>query len=275
MSMINSLLYLMLTVHRQSELPSQSLIHPFSKSSFACLTSYPASWSCQDFTLEGVAQGSFLSLARPGTRYLVAAPHGGYDAGTESIVFNLFSEEDPESRFFWSQIIAQDFRGGNPSGQAHNVNRPSTLNQDTCADIPELQNSQKVYEAFRDHLKRLAPRPTVYVEIHGQSKVGLENRLEIATARISAAEASTIRQILAEELARAQITDIEIAIEPIDKIYYNAGLTKVCGSIQFVSPSPAIHLEVPLSMREGDEALLRSTLVFRAFLHRLAIEIFN
>jgi hypothetical protein len=131
-----------------------------------------------------------------------------------------------------------------------------------------------VYDAYKAHVDRLAPKPALYFEIHGQSEAGLEASLEVATERITSAEAEKVRKILNEELSRAGITGITVVIEPVDTVFFNAGQTKECGSINHVNPGPAIHTEIPRVMRDGDEAQLKSARFYRAALNRLATEVF-
>jgi hypothetical protein len=256
------------------ELPPVSLVKPFPGDTYGCKEPYQKPWACENLMVNGVAQGSYLTIQRPNARYLLAAPHGWFDAGTDAIAHSIFPATVPTGYPIWSQMIAHSFRGNAPSGLEHNVNRPSTLNNDVCTNPANLATSKMVYDAYKAHMDRLAPKPALYFEIHGQSEAGLEASLEVATERISSAEAEKVRKILNEELARAGIAGITVVIEPVDTVFFNAGQTKECGSINHVNPGPAIHTEIPRIMREGDEAQLKSAKFYRAALNRLATEVF-
>jgi hypothetical protein len=256
------------------ELPTVTLVKPFPGDTYGCKDPYQKPWACENLTLNGVAQGSFLTIQRPEAKYLLAAPHGWFDAGTDAITYSIFPAAIPAGYPVWSQMIAHSFRGNAPSGLQHNVNRPSTLTNDVCTSPANLATSKMVYDAYKAHMDRLASKPALYFEIHGQSEVGLEASLEVATERITAAEAEKVRKIFTEEMAKAGITGITIVIEPVDTVFFNAGQTKQCGSINHVAPGPAIHTEIPRVMREGDEAQLKSAKFYRAALNRLALEVF-
>jgi hypothetical protein len=256
------------------ELPAVTLVKPFPGDAYGCKEPYQKPWACENLTLNGVEQGSFLTIQRPEARYLLAAPHGWFDAGTDAITHSIFPATIPAGYPIWSQMIAHSFRGNAPAGLQHNVNRPSTLTNDVCTNPANLATSKMVYDAYKAQMERLAPKPALYFEIHGQSEVGLEASLEVATERVTAAEAEKVRKILNEELAKAGIAGITVVIEPVDTVFFNAGQTKQCGSINHVTPGPAIHTEIPRIMREGDEAQLKSAKFYRAALNRLALEVF-
>ncbi len=256
------------------EWPELTLQKPFPGDTYGCKPPYPTTWSCNNVVLNNVGQGSLLSALRPEAKYLVAAPHGWFDAGTDAIAYSLFPKDIPARYPVWNQLIAHSFRGNAPSGLQHNVNRPSTLTNDTCTNPPDLVTSKMVYELYKERMDLLVQSPALYFEIHGQSEPGLENSLEAATARISAAEAEKVRTIMKEELARAGITGITVVIEPVDKIFFNAIPTKDCGSIQHIAPGPAIHTEIPAVLRTGDAAQVKTAKFYRALLTRLALEVF-
>ncbi|MCX6127883.1 MAG: hypothetical protein NTX25_02320 [Proteobacteria bacterium] len=258
-----------------SKWPAVVLNQPFPGSSFGCKYPYPSPWRCENFNLEGVDQGSFLSINRSGAEFLLAAPHGRFDQGTDAIAYSIFPPIIPPGQPVWSQLIAHSFRSNSPSGLQHNVNRPSTLHQDVCDDPPELYVSKLVYQGFTQRLDELVPRPLLYFEIHGQNEAGLENTIEVATDRISAREAISVRDILYEELQRAGIPTIQVTIQPIDSVYFGAGKAKQCGSLHHVYPAPAIHTELPKILRDGDEAQRKTAVFYRAILLRLANEIFT
>ncbi len=257
------------------ELPAVTLIKPFPGDTYGCKNPYQKPWACENVTLNGVEQGSFLTIQRPEAKYLLAAPHGWFDAGTDAIVHSIFPANIPAGYPVWSQMIAHSFRGNAPSGLQHNVNRPSTLTNDVCTNPASLATSKMVYDVYMGHMDRLTKQPALYFEIHGQNEPGLEASLEAATERVSAAEAEAVRKIMTEELGKAGIAGIKVVIEPVDTIFFNAGQTKQCGSINHVTPGPAIHTEIPKIMREGDAAQLKTAVFYRALLNRLAKEVFT
>lgn len=229
--------------------------------------------------IETEAQGSFLTKSRPDAPYLVAAPHGRFDIETESIVANLFegkagtsSEPAP-----FGSLVAYSFREHSPSGIAHNVNRPSTLTNDTCLDKPELAKSKLVFESYMAHLVTLlgGTQCKLYVEIHGQSVFWLASTIDTATSNITADQARQIKAIAEEELVNAGFSsnDLKMAIEPIDYVYFNANPTKQCGSIARLAPCPALHAEIPAKMRRDTASVEKSVRFFDAALRRIAAEV--
>jgi len=241
---------------------------------YGCKGPYPEPWTCENVSINGQEQGSFLTIARPDARYLLAAPHGWFDAGTDTIAASIFPSTMAGQSSVWSTMIAHSFRGNAPSGLSHNVNRPSLLNNDSCQDLPALNTSKMVYDRYKGHMDRLISQAALYFEIHGQSEPGLESIIEVATARVTAAEAEAIKRIMTEELAKAAIEGIEIRIEPVEEVFFNAGLTKQCGAINHIGSAPSVHTENPRQMREGEEAQLKTAIFYRGVLLRLASEIF-
>ena len=257
----------------KAQTSGESLLKPFPGDAYGCKPPFEPGWTCENVSIRGEEQGSFLKIKRNSARYLVAAPHGWFDAGTDAILYNLFPTHGPEGQD-WSQLIAHSFRGHAPSGLKHNVNRPSSFTLDVCESLPELEISKLVYQEYQKNMDALAAKPLLYVEIHGQNEPGLEAHLEVATARVSATDAKRIRRIMDEEMLKLGLREVRVVIEPLDTIYFNAGLTKKCGSIGSIDPTPAIHVETPMVMRKSDEALLRSAQFYRNVLTRLATEMY-
>ncbi len=247
---------------------------PFPGEGFGCRNPYPQPWLCENFQVDGVDQGSYLWIQRPHAQFLLVAPHGRFDKGTDVIAYNIFPPQPGEGQPAWSQLIAHSFRRHSPSGLQHNVNRPSTLHQDVCTDPPELKVSQLVYQRLTEHLDAMVPKPKLYFEIHGQDDPELKATIEVATARLSAGEAAQVREIMMQELDRAGIPGIAVKIEGLDEVKFRAGKAKLCGSIHHVAPAPALHTEIPLSMRQGEEAQVKSVQFYQALLRRLATELF-
>ena len=259
-----------------SESPAASpevLRKPFPGDEYGCKPPFEAGWVCENVWIKGQEQGSFLTVKRNGARYLVAAPHGWFDAGTDIILYNMFPNQGSEGAS-WSQLIAHSFRGHAPSRLKHNVNRPNSFNLDVCKDLPELEISKLVYQEYQKNLDHLAQKIRLYVEIHGQNEPGLEANIEVATERVSADEAKRIRVIMNEEMVKVGITGVQVVIEPLDIIFFNAGQNKDCGAINYVDPAPVIHAENPDVMRDSDEALIRTILFYRRVLTRVAAEIY-
>jgi hypothetical protein len=131
-----------------------------------------------------------------------------------------------------------------------------------------------VWEAYRQYLDRLLKSPALYVEIHGQSQIGLENTIEVASYGIGFTAARQIQRIMQEELQHFGLAQIRIKIEPIDTIFFNAGQTKRCGSIAHIAPSPSLHFELPFSLRLSPKSQLRTAQLFRSILGRLSRDVF-
>lgn len=243
---------------------------------YGCKGNLPVAVACENIMINDVAQGSIMRITREAARNLLVAPHGWFDAGTDLLVANIISlpGSEDQSLVNWGQVIAHSFRGNAPSGLSHNVNRPSLLDNDTCQDMPELATSKLVYEQFRTRLDQTVKNPGIYFEIHGQSEQGLENTIEIATERVAPSEAQMIAAILKEELNRQGFDQIQVVIEPVDEVFFNAGLTKLCGSISHVAPSLALHAENPGILRQDPETIMKTAKVYHELLKRIELEVY-
>jgi len=258
-----------------------ALFAPFTKGDWRCA---PASayedrgFRCEELTLDGEGQGSFLLRHRPAARHVVAAPHGRFDASTETLAANLFTGSSASSEdSSWSTLIAYSFRTGSPSGLAYNVNRPSLLDEDTCQPRPELEKPARVFDAYMERLDELEEGAALdlYVELHGQSEPGLESTIEVATARLSQDQARRVKQILTDELRSAgySSSDCIVTLEPLDRIRFSAGMAKRCGSLGRVAPAAALHLEMPHRLRRSAN-LSRTRVFLERALTRIGVELF-
>lgn len=252
---------------------------PFSERHCGCRAASSGDLSCEDFALNDVRLGSFL-FSRPTNRlYIVAAPHGGYDTNTDLIVANVFGPGfgDEATNAQWGKVVAYGFRGICNTALRPNVNRPNLLGRDGCRQDPrdqDIAKATKVYARYVELLDSYGPRDSqkLYVEIHGQSTPGLESTIEIATERVSQTEAQRIREIFQQEASVLRLPNgvtINIAIEPLERIRWNAIPTKDCGSVRHVAPTPAIHAETPAILRSDERSNL-SILYFTRVLSRIA-----
>ncbi len=255
--------------------PVPELYTPFVAGNWQCLgTSQQPGWVCEDFYLRGVGQGAFLSKIRPGAQYVIAAPHGRFDKGTELIVPNAFGRTgNSTDGGLWNTVVGYSFRARAPSGMQHNVNRPTVYGADDSCDIKN-PDSQAVYDQFRSLVGNTPLR--LYVEIHGQARQGLEDTIEVATDRVTAAQALRVKQILQEEAQTLGFpkNELRIAIQPLDTIVLTASLAKQCGSLGSVAPAPVLHMELPAKLRHTRESADISAQLIGRALRRVVADVF-
>lgn len=176
-----------------------------------------------------LALGSFEVTDR-NSPILIAAPHGGYDTGTEEIARKVAQLLNA------SCIVATGYR---TVDHPINVNRP-TEGVRLAANLEHVTgDAQTVYDAYRTQV--LALKPKLYVEIHANIRPESANAIEAATRGITSNEARLLKTASA----------LPVLIEPLDKLYYRASSAKRLG---ILSQLPyALHFELPTSLRTRGE----------------------
>lgn len=194
---------------------------------------------------------------------IIAAPHGTYDIRTDVLT------KDVARMLGVGYIVARGFSSG---AWRVNVNRPTEGAGRTCERERHTERARDVYE----HYVRLIGKSCdgqslrLYVEIHGHSSLPFLNRLEIATTGITIEEARQLKERFPAFLAQAKALnpaypDLELRIEPLDKIFFGAGCNKKIGYISTRPMGRALHMEIPRSARTpetlGATAVLVSSIV--------------
>ncbi len=252
------------------------LFVPFVQGYWGCMEgAFDGGWYCEDYAIQGIAQGAFLYNVAQHADYVVTAPHGRSDKGTELIVANLFGAgiDSPVQDMSWTSVIGYSLRGHAPSGARHNVNRPSGYGKrDSCNQ--RSVRSTRVYERYMELVGDYPYK--LYVEVHAQARRGLESTIEIATDRVLPSQAARIKEILQEEsgLIGRSSERLALAIEPLDTISFNASVAKECGAIARLNSTPVLHMELPVMMRDTQENLLATTRFLSSALRRIASEVF-
>jgi hypothetical protein len=178
---------------------------------------------------------------------LIAAPHGTYDIRTDVLT------KDVARLLGAGYVIASGFSTGT---SRINVNRPTEGAGSSCERERCTERARDVY----DHYVRLVGKSCngkalrLYVEIHGHTSLAFLNRLEIATTGITIEEARQLKERFPVFLAQAKTAypgypELELRIEPLDKVYFGARCDKTIGYISTRNMERALHLEIPRSAR--------------------------
>jgi hypothetical protein len=190
---------------------------------------------------------------------IIAAPHGTYDIRTDVLA------KDVARIIGAGHIVARGFSSGT---SRVNVNRPTEGAGRTCERERHTERARDVY----DHYARLIGKSCdgkplrLYVEVHGHTSIPFLNRLEIATTGITMEEARRLKERFPAFLAQAKALypaypELEIRIEPIDKIYFGAGCNKKIGYISTRHMDRALHMEIPRSARTPETLEATAALV--------------
>ncbi len=181
---------------------------------------------------------------------IIAAPHGTYDIRTDVLAKDVARMLDA------GYIIARGFSSG---ASRVNVNRPTEGAGRTCERERRTERAREVY----DHYVRLIGKSCdgkslrLYVEVHGHTSIPFLNRLEIATTGITKEEARQLKERFPAFLARAKALypaypELELRIEPVDKVFFGAGCSKKIGYISTGHMDRALHMEIPRSTRTSE-----------------------
>ncbi len=181
---------------------------------------------------------------------IIAAPHGTYDMRTDVLA------QDVARILGAGYIVARDFSSG---ASRINVNRPTEGAGRVCERERRTERARDVY----DHYARLISRSCdgqalrLYVEIHGHSSLPFPNRLEIATTGITMEEARQLKERFSIFLEHAKAVhpaypELELRIEPLDKVFFGAGCNKKIGYISTRHRDRALHMEIPRSARTSE-----------------------
>jgi hypothetical protein len=187
---------------------------------------------------------------RPG--FVIGAPHGRSDAGTDRISVEL------ARRTGFGLVVAT--YADLDSGRRLNVNRPTEgLQGASPSQEVATEQARQVFEAYVGRVKDVAQGPLLlYVELHGNGRNESAGRIEIATVGVSREEAWRLRTLL--ELVRdahlggkPEVPRLDVLVEPLDRLYYTASAAKQVGILRL--PQWAIHIELPRAARtSGREA---------------------
>jgi hypothetical protein len=190
---------------------------------------------------------------------IIAAPHGTYDIRTDVLTKDL-------ARLLGAgYVIASGFTS---QSSRVNVNRPTEGAGRACEKEIRTERARDVY----DHYVRLVGKSCkgktlrLYVEIHGHTSLAFLNRLEIATTGITMEEARQLKERFPAFLAQAKTAyldypELELRIEPLDKVYFGARCDKTIGYISTRNMERALHLELPRSARTPEAVRATAALI--------------
>jgi hypothetical protein len=208
--------------------------------------------AAQPVSFEGEPPRGYI-VARPGrSGVVVGAPHGTLDPGTGDIAalisertgFGLvvasgFSVEvDDRGRPVRRYLVNRPFEG--VPGGARSGERPSPA-------------ARCVYDEYERCVRETAGGPLVfYVEVHGNGRQELADRVEIATVGVDREHAIQLRTLLelirdAHLKGRPGAPRLGVLVEPADRLVYSAGAAKREGILRF--PERALHVELPRTAR--------------------------
>ena len=222
--------------------------------------------------------GNITTIDRD-SNYMLAAPHGGYDAMTEDIV------EDVCGTVPWDCIIATGYRN-----YGYNVNRPTG---GTTTEIPSNE-AKIIFDEYKRNVEEIMGNPlTLYMEIHGygtQFEKGNVSAtpcnkaqdadkpcIEVALAGIDDSTRNEIKAIFEEELDNANIDNyLLMEGDPTYDLTFTMGEAKRTGIMNTTdtSISPVTHaigIEWPRTLR--DENLYGVKTVLKKILVRIENEV--
>lgn len=178
---------------------------------------------------------------RPGL--VIGAPHGRSDAGTDRLSVEL-------ARRTGFGLVVATYADLDAGRRRLNVNRPTEgVPGGSPSEEVSTAEARQAFEAYMGRVKEVARGPLhLYVEIHGNGRQESAGRIEIATVGVSREDAWLLRTLL--ELVRdahlggkPEIPRLDVLVEPLDRLYYNASAVKQVGI--FKLPQRAIHIELP------------------------------
>ena len=192
-------------------------------------------------------QGSFnVQKGRPG--YVIGAPHGTTDTATDLIGLELARGTG------FGAVVARGFGKLDAQGRRYNVNRPT---ESAAGDPPrsegETEAARRVYDSYARSVAEAAQGPLrFYVEIHGNGRQDTAGRVEIATVGLTMEEALRLKTLLelvrdAHLRSQPEAPKLEILVEPVDTLRYNASASKSGGLLG--RSEKALHIELPKSAR--------------------------
>jgi hypothetical protein len=182
-----------------------------------------------------IVVGTFTVFNRE-SPYLIAAPHGEFDENTAEITYDFCEQVR------WDCLVAEGFRG---STARINVNRPTAGTR--LAQARFTEGAAAVYANYVKRIRRLSPRVTFYVEVHGHKRAALSEIIDIATIGVSPSQAVFMREVLERAFAAHGIKQYTVRIDVLEPIRYNATHARKFGVLSFLSP--ALHIELPGSAR--------------------------
>lgn len=194
---------------------------------------------------------------------IIAAPHGTYDVRTDALA------KDVARMLGAGYVIA---RGFSEHASRINVNRPTEGAGRACEKERRTERADDVYRHYARlvNQNRQGKPLRLYVEVHGHTSLAFLNRLEIATTGITIEEARHLKEKFPVFLAQAKALhpdypDLELRMEPVDKVFFGAGCNKKIGYISTGHMNRALHMEIPRSARApetlGATAALVSAIV--------------
>lgn len=179
---------------------------------------------------------------------LLAAPHGTHDTYTPGILYQAATQLGT------GYLIARRFQADK---RRINVNRPTEGAQLPCAQEILSERAREVYDAYLLLAKKAASDAPLrlYAEIHGNADPRSVHHLEVAAVGLSAAEARAVKSAYGAMIAavRAETPgypELELLMEPADRIHFGAGCAKRLGILNDPIARRAIHFEFPRRARE-------------------------
>lgn len=184
------------------------------------------------------------------TGVLITAPHGTFDAGTDSLAIAVAAELGA------GYVVARHFT---PNRIRINVNRPTEGAFSSCANESRTERAQSIHDTYLGLVRRAsaAGQLELYVEIHGNSNPLTARHVEVATVGVSDAQARRAKEAFTTMLSRARARAasypaLELMIEPIDRLHFSAACAKTQGVFASDAVTRGLHVELPRAAREGD-----------------------
>lgn len=189
-----------------------------------------------------------------GKSVVIAAPHVSFDNWTQYYANRLAKDLD------CGEVIARNFRdddgGTMPAsiGRHIHVNRPTESSRKGAAE----HETPRAHEAFADYCAALAQADgglplKLLIELHGHHRT---SALEVATVGLSDEDAVKMQSAY-KRIAEREGNVPVLAIEPLHALRFTASQAKSIGSLRPAICARALHLELPRSCREHEQARSR------------------
>ncbi len=175
------------------------------------------------------------------TGVVIGAPHGTFDQYTAEVV------DEVSYRTGLPAVIARGFTPTECAGWRINVNRPTERRYPSGDLEIETERAGKVYRAFKEAvLEASKSELNLYIDIHQN---GQQKNIEVASTGISKQEAQFIKKTYRDVRdrvlgSRADVTSVDLLIEPVDEIEIGAWAAKTNGILRVAKRS--LHFELPL-----------------------------
>jgi hypothetical protein len=193
-------------------------------------------------------RGRFSVLRRP-SRVVIAAPHGSGDTLTDEMAGRIAEHLEA------SLIVVHGFMGTREQERRDRIAVDRPLEGPGIHSLERVtRDAQVVYNAYLERVRALtAWPPRLYVEIHCNGFPNTRGAIEIATVGVSSADALRIKTVYQSVATSAlgRAPDVELRIEGVDPVYWNAYGNKLMGMLSLTPRALTIEFPFGEVVRDG------------------------